>query len=283
MKHVFTDINKVAHLWANQAQDSARNSGNFYFQGDTIYSYGSHFPIAKHLENKKGEKAILFTNRSYSPTTAGHIRTVAFAANHLNIISCYRPDAGHAENFEHWVSDAEQVAKNLINARKPEKYLSGLDSIRRSAEIYASFFDISIPKKLIAVLSISDKGQYSEYGAKKIELALKEEKKRQKAVAEKHKKDLTEWLEGKSSAMYTRDGYDYLRVKDGRIETSQRVEIPLELGKRLWEQVKANTLSVGQEILHFRVSSIGKEIRIGCHNFKHEYLVKFGESVFVQY
>ena len=42
----------VAHLWANKSQDSARESGGrFYFVGDTIYSYGSHFPIARHVEN----------------------------------------------------------------------------------------------------------------------------------------------------------------------------------------------------------------------------------------
>ena len=66
MKKVFTDISHIAHLWANQLQDEARNSGsgNFYFDGDVIYSYGSHFPIAKHVVNAKGEKAVLFTTDS---------------------------------------------------------------------------------------------------------------------------------------------------------------------------------------------------------------------------
>lgn len=63
----------VAHLWAHQAQDSARigGRGNFYFEGDTIYSYGSHFPIARHVETKRG-RAVLFTTRDYSVTTSGH-------------------------------------------------------------------------------------------------------------------------------------------------------------------------------------------------------------------
>lgn len=34
--------NTVAQLWAHKAQDQARDpSGNFYFTGPTIYSYGS--------------------------------------------------------------------------------------------------------------------------------------------------------------------------------------------------------------------------------------------------
>ena len=38
---------EVAHLWANQIQDEARDSRkSFYFEGRTIYSYGAHFTIA---------------------------------------------------------------------------------------------------------------------------------------------------------------------------------------------------------------------------------------------
>ena len=31
----------VAHLWANESQESA-NGSNFYFEGQSIYSYGHH-------------------------------------------------------------------------------------------------------------------------------------------------------------------------------------------------------------------------------------------------
>ena len=73
----------VAHLWAHKSQDFARNPGhNFYFHGDTIYSYGSHFPVARHVENKRG-RAVLFTTRDYSVTTSGHKWTVLGACKHL--------------------------------------------------------------------------------------------------------------------------------------------------------------------------------------------------------
>ena len=78
-------VDMVAHLWANRTQDYARNPGhNFYFSGETIYSYGSHFPIARHVESKRG-RAVLFTTRSYSATTAGHKCTVAGACRHLTV------------------------------------------------------------------------------------------------------------------------------------------------------------------------------------------------------
>lgn len=82
IKRVFADEKEIAHLWFHQAQDSARNrQGTFYFSGDTIYSYGSHFPIARLVVadkgKRKGEKAVLFTARTYhGPTTTKHIKTV---------------------------------------------------------------------------------------------------------------------------------------------------------------------------------------------------------------
>lgn len=68
MKTVHTP-KMVAHLWANQAQENSRNSGNtFFFNGSTIYSYGNHFPIAAFLPNG----AIMWNDSSYSNTTSRH-------------------------------------------------------------------------------------------------------------------------------------------------------------------------------------------------------------------
>lgn len=57
---------QVAHLWANQSKPSASGS-NFFFEGDTIYSYGHHFPIARIIGDH-----VLFTTRDYSSSTSRH-------------------------------------------------------------------------------------------------------------------------------------------------------------------------------------------------------------------
>jgi hypothetical protein len=74
-KHVFKS-HEIPHLWAHQTQADARNPhNNLYFIGDTIYSYGRHFPIARIV--KQGKKTcVLLTTRTYSSTTAGHISAV---------------------------------------------------------------------------------------------------------------------------------------------------------------------------------------------------------------
>ena len=51
----------VAHLWANEQQESASGS-NFFFKGASIYSYGRHFEAGRIVRNEHGEKAYLINN-----------------------------------------------------------------------------------------------------------------------------------------------------------------------------------------------------------------------------
>ena len=84
IRQVFNS-SKVVELFATQAQESARtpgHSGHIYFDRETIYSYGSHFPIASHVTSTaNGGKAALFTTRDYSVTTSGHKSSVRCALN----------------------------------------------------------------------------------------------------------------------------------------------------------------------------------------------------------
>lgn len=62
---------QVAHLWANASQDSARDpSGNMYFTGPALYSYGSHFCIAYRYGTADGGAFFVFNADSYSATTS---------------------------------------------------------------------------------------------------------------------------------------------------------------------------------------------------------------------
>lgn len=71
-KHVFEN-SMVAHVWAQQSQTEGRShNGQFYFEGDTIYSYGHHFPAAKLVKTKDGEQAVLLNDRKYSVSTSRH-------------------------------------------------------------------------------------------------------------------------------------------------------------------------------------------------------------------
>ncbi len=63
---------QVAHIWANQSKTTAKGS-NFFFNNNSIYSYGHHFEVARLVQTEKGNKTIaLFEPRTYSNSTNRH-------------------------------------------------------------------------------------------------------------------------------------------------------------------------------------------------------------------
>jgi hypothetical protein len=85
---------EIAHLWAHQTQPDARNpQGNFFFVGDTIYSYRTSFPVGRLVKNGHEIRAALITAESYSVTTSGHIHMARNAARHLKEFEVPNPAA----------------------------------------------------------------------------------------------------------------------------------------------------------------------------------------------
>lgn len=66
----------VARRWRDRALGSARpalRSNNLHDEGDSIFSYGSHFEVARILRDPKGRpKAWLLNGNTYSNTTSKH-------------------------------------------------------------------------------------------------------------------------------------------------------------------------------------------------------------------
>jgi hypothetical protein len=272
---------ELCHKWANIEQESGRNAnGTMFFNKSTIYSYGHHFAIAKHIVNEQGQTAVLFTQRDFSNTTAKHKRHVYMSCKNDNIIYCANPTGTHEQNFKYWEQLAEQDgASKLAKARKPEKYLNILSNIETKANIYASYFGIELPQTLKAILSIKDKSEFLAFADKKAEYIKAEQKQKETEQKRKFKEDIKKWFNLETSRLYTSYKYDFLRINENRIETTQAVQIPLELGKRLYQSIKNGSLSVGDKILNYSVNEIGKEIKIGCHTFKQSYLLKFGSKL----
>lgn len=249
---------QTAHLFANKIQDEARTqTKNLFFYNEKIYSYGHHFCIAKH---HNGE--LLFTLRSYSNTTSKHITHVRHASNHINKIYCYYPNGSAEQNFDAWMNEAEKNIDKLANARKPEKYIFELQRINEYAQKYAKALNTKIPALLSKITDISEKNDISEYITKKQKIADKEARKKAKI----HKDALNKWRNFETPTLYERDGFDYLRYnkEKQRFETSQRVEIPLALGLKLYEKIK-NGIQF-EKVLDYSVKEINKNfISVGCH------------------
>lgn len=154
MKKVVT-ADMVAHLWAHRTQDEARNAGgNFYFRQSTIYSYGSHFPIARFVMGKDHHEVVLFTTRTYSNTTSKHLYMVRSAIRHLaNVIECTNVDASnkpeHIENLRLIREDFDTILKKATTARtRTDNYLGQAETLIRHHTRYREAFGLSLDKPL---------------------------------------------------------------------------------------------------------------------------------------
>ena len=74
---------QVAHCWANQTKPKGRGS-NFFFEGESIYSYGGHFEVARLVQTEKGKTIALHTNARYSVTTERHKSEALSACHNLH-------------------------------------------------------------------------------------------------------------------------------------------------------------------------------------------------------
>ena len=263
----------VAHLWAHKSQDFARNPGhNFYFHGDTIYSYGSHFPVARHV-SRKGNSAVLFTTRSYSATTAGHKCMVEGACRHLTVfhvadVNGTEPRKQFAEYRAAYMALVGKYAK--ARQRKPE-HLAALRDLVEEANQFAAFFGLrarlTLPDDLTGMIA-----ECQAIEKRDRERKQREERKREREAQER----LQKWVDGQID--YCPNGYGQairLRIAGEELQTSRGARVPLahavkafRVLKRLHDKGQAyqrngHTIHLGQ----FALDSLDTEgnVTAGCH------------------
>ena len=260
--------------------DSCRGN-NMFFEGDAIYSYGHHFVIAR-----KWNGVILWNDTTYSNSTSkhqGHVRSAAWG----KLVDCavleYRDDPSskgfYEKNMEEWRKQIERIVTGpLAKARKPEKYYAEIERIIEKAERLCRVIDRKLPKGLAEYKeSNPDRdamvSRVQEYERKRAEKAERDRRKIEKVRIAKFMNFETEYVSTK---------YQLVRLnkESNRFETSLRVEIPFELGKRFYEALKAGKVKVGDTLLYYRVLEVGKLVRIGCHTFEKKYLLDYGKKVF---
>lgn len=296
MKQVF-DSTEVAHIWASQHQTSGRNSGgNFYFDNQTIYSYGSHFPIA----TIKGHD-VFFTMQSYSNTTAKHISRARGAISHKNIIWVYDVpvnfkylDSVHENNLKYWKREIQKMVNELGNKRnKAETRLSVIANNVAQLNTYCDYFKLKIKDKdLKSLLSLVNAPDFvdkaREAKAKQDELNAKKLKQAAKAYEQyitlwrKYDKDGLENLPPKVKELcnfYNNNSEAFTRLRfnanHNRLETSKGVQIPAEIAKRAYKQlngcIEGSCKEIAVPVMDYTITeTTDKYIKAGCHTIPKE-------------
>lgn len=289
MKRVRKD---VCHVWAHKLQSDAR-FGNIFFEGDTIYSYGHHFPIARHVTHK-GKPAILFTTRSYSSTTAGHKSQVRCAIP-AGVPVFYVDDVTKNPSKSNIDSYAERIACQAAVASRSKSrmdwQLEQLQSLVEEANAFCETFGFktrfTMPANTDEMKSLAAEQTAKELRRSKIR--EKQAKARLAKEAAERAERLEQWKHGASVHPDRVDGYDYLRLNGDQVETTQRAVVPLKhvnrVAKLILKKVTAGTewhtngetIRIGE----YQLESIGAngDVRVGCHLFQRAEIERFAALI----
>lgn len=140
----------VAHLWANESQESA-NGSNFYFEGQSIYSYGRHFEVGRIVRNKRGKKAYLINDRYYSSTTSRHQYYVREAIPTGSKVFSVGYNMSNNGNMAFATSGLESIKDAIEKYKKARTELpyQNVWGAFKNLMGYIEFFDMGTPQSLL--------------------------------------------------------------------------------------------------------------------------------------
>lgn len=308
-KQVFS-TGEIPHLWAHRVQESARNpQGNLYFDGDTIYSYGSHFPIAVHVANKRGNRAVLFTTRGYSATTGQHKHVVRGAIpKDLKVFEVPVVRSGwhgshvyadsdselHRVNLKAYVSELTEAIAKATKARtlwSKRWKTREARRVRQQCIAYVRFFRLKLPSlPKVPVLTATQvrklKARESFLASDEHKAVLVIERARREMLADFAQRRaaagaIAEWRSGNPYVRLPHGIPVMLRIRGNEVETSMGARVPLSHAKRALRFVReviargteyqrnGHSLHVGHYVID-RIESNGT-LHAGCHH------IAFGE------
>ena len=291
MRNILKNNNETAHFWANNIQPSGKSS-NVFFEDSIIYSYGYHFPIAKHIN----DNIILFTSKDYSVSTGKHKSNVLQSIPHdkkvltvpnVNIYNDRSNIGLHTDNIKYYISEIKTNLKTSKRAWKYKTYyLQNVLKIQSELKEYLNIFKVksklsySIKKQLKSVLN-TDNTEILDIIQAENKKQAEIEKKNELKQAEKLKELLPDWRNNKIYSLpYSK--IQYLRFKnlyaDARIgnlkeskyfhyiETSLHVKISVETFEKYYSMIKNNISLIGENIDNYKViNHTDNLLTIGCH------------------
>lgn len=278
-----------------------------FFEGDTIYSYGKHFPMAKFEEieyqNDKGEtvsdNVVLYTTRGYSVSTAKHLAYTRRAIPRFyRVVYVYSPTASVEQNLwhEHGLVThyLEQYGATNHHGRKQKLARELSHVITRITDI-CDAYHIPVPEWAQLSDDLTEAARQANERKQAAEAAARAKREKEEAAAKrKARAYLKDWI--KDTTMAT-SGWNVpslcnhptcLRVTGEEIETSHGARVPVEHAVKIWPLLRSmkakrttykrngHTIHLG----HYAVESFdGKELVVGCHHIPWAELARIAEEL----
>lgn len=147
MRKVLSSMAEVAKCWANQSQSEGRTSNRtLFFEGESIYSYGRHYELARIVNNDVGNPCALFNVMAYSRTTSGHTLMVQQWVRKMPMFLVKDLSADHEVNMKGYRRGGEMLIDKIKKARSNAGYLANrLYSLLLAAQEYSEHFGVADP------------------------------------------------------------------------------------------------------------------------------------------
>jgi hypothetical protein len=267
MKKVFSNADQTINAFAQQTNNpnAEGRSGNVYFDGVRLYSYGRHYELARYLDND----TVLINDKGYSVTTAKHISKARYG------LSQYRQFfLTHCDSMAVRIQ-LEGIREKLQTARKPEKYVNEAiylidkynewekfhEENRERLEHTLPYFpaDLPIISELLSLFNATD---FSE----RLKIQRDAERKRKANAAQSFRDAFRNFEPFEAYRNLSKLPYSLIRINGENVETSQFVTIPLDEARKAWELYKLGKIRHGDKVGEYSViSTTAEQIRIGCH------------------
>jgi hypothetical protein len=265
---------QLAHIWANNPEYK-RTASRMFCENGIIYSHGYHFPIAKHVTNKQGQPAILFTLRDYSVSTSQHKAHVIRAIPDTIPVFKISHIIDNNNIFQEYVLRLATLSDEIKTTRKSmkrDRLILDFEKLRDEANAYAKFFGLK--DTLPATLDYEQAQEEREKLRKKMELAKKREILKAKKAQQKY---LEEWLSGDRDTVYYPGDSVFLRIEGDVIQTSKGAEFPVSHGKKILPIIrkcvkdKLECQNKTMRLGHFTIDLINSngDVKAGCHTVQY--------------
>jgi hypothetical protein len=279
---------ELAHLWAHKAQPSGRAS-TFYFEGDTIYSFGPHFPIARHYKG-----VVLFTTQRVRQRTAAHISATAYACHHMQVFHVHDPSRNPSgKDVNAYALEIDKMVTRAARARDLSFLIDQLRLKVDNANLFCEHFGFKTRFSMPA--NIDELEAKAKINAAKIDAAKIKRQKREEAAAQE---SIQKWLAGESITIPYTISRVYLRAKHSACEsingnepdamvmqTSKGAVVPLADAERAfkfcmkmrekgWHR-NGETFKVG----HYQLDAVNSDgVIAGCHRITWQTIEEFAKQ-----
>lgn len=253
MKTVFSGASKLAHVWAAQSQPRGR-AGNVYFDGETIYSYGPHYPIARFVE----PDLVFWNDTSSTPTTNSRHRPKVWQALHghaARVIPVGWPTMNPREAVAYLATKyTEEIGKAGRARAYTRMYLETADRAYVHVLYLVKRYDLEVPTlPTVDRFALNDKARNQDAQREVRYLAQQQRRDAECARWEAQRIEheaqqraeyadkFTRWCAGENVQL----PYSYgdqptaLRLSpDGQsVQTSRGAEVPLVAAQVLWQMI----------------------------------------------